>query len=79
MVTYRARSAVRDVARALGYAPGQQDAFSKAVERRLAPVGDAAAALPADVAALADAEGLDAHAQSVRIRTADGTQGSDDA
>ena len=54
VVTYRARSAVRDVARALGYAPGQQDAFSKAVERRSAPVDDAAAALPADVAALAD-------------------------
>lgn len=28
VITYRARSAVRDVARALGHAPGQQDAWS---------------------------------------------------
>ncbi|MBU6201365.1 MAG: error-prone DNA polymerase [Acidobacteria bacterium] len=32
VVTYRARSAVRDMARALGYSPGQQDAWSKQVE-----------------------------------------------
>ncbi|MBY4569409.1 error-prone DNA polymerase [Gordonia sihwensis] len=29
VITYRGRSAVRDMARALGYAPGQQDAWSK--------------------------------------------------
>ncbi|EGD56527.1 error-prone DNA polymerase [Gordonia neofelifaecis] len=29
VITYRGRSAVRDTARALGYAPGQQDAWSK--------------------------------------------------
>ena len=29
VITYRAKSAVRDMAKALGYAPGQQDAFSK--------------------------------------------------
>jgi error-prone DNA polymerase len=32
VITYRPRSAVRDIARALGYAPGQQDAWSKQVE-----------------------------------------------
>lgn len=29
VITYRGRSAVRDMARALGYAPGQQDAWAK--------------------------------------------------
>ncbi|WP_010542079.1 error-prone DNA polymerase [Dietzia alimentaria] len=33
VITYRGRSAVRDVARALGYSPGQQDAWSKSVDR----------------------------------------------
>ena len=32
VITYRARSAVRDMAKALGYAPGQQDAWSKQVD-----------------------------------------------
>ncbi|HEX8304247.1 MAG TPA: error-prone DNA polymerase [Jatrophihabitans sp.] len=32
VITYRPRSAVRDIARALGYAPGQQDAWSKQME-----------------------------------------------
>ncbi len=32
VITYRARSAVRDVAKALGYAPGQQDAWSKQLD-----------------------------------------------
>ncbi len=32
VITYRARSAVRDMARALGHAPGQQDAWSKRVD-----------------------------------------------
>ncbi len=32
VITYRARSAVRDMARALGYAPGQQDAWSKQID-----------------------------------------------
>ncbi|MEO2171425.1 MAG: PHP domain-containing protein, partial [Acidimicrobiales bacterium] len=34
VITYRARSAVRDAARALGYAPGLQDAFAKGLEHR---------------------------------------------
>ncbi|MQA13302.1 MAG: DNA polymerase III subunit alpha [Pseudonocardiaceae bacterium] len=33
VITYRARSAVRDVAKALGYAPGTQDAWSKQIDR----------------------------------------------
>jgi error-prone DNA polymerase len=33
VITYRAPSAIRDVAKALGYSPGQQDAWSKQVER----------------------------------------------
>jgi error-prone DNA polymerase len=33
VITYRAKSAVRDAAKALGYAIGQQDAFSKSVDR----------------------------------------------
>ncbi|WP_344864271.1 error-prone DNA polymerase [Amycolatopsis ultiminotia] len=33
VITYRAKSAIRDAARALGYSPGQQDAFSKHVDR----------------------------------------------
>ncbi len=33
VITYRARSAVRDSARALGFDPGQQDAWSKALDR----------------------------------------------
>lgn len=32
VITYRARSAIRDMSRALGYAPGQQDAWSKQVD-----------------------------------------------
>jgi error-prone DNA polymerase len=32
VITYRARSAVRDMARALGFAPGQQDAWAKQVD-----------------------------------------------
>jgi len=46
VITYRAKSSVRDMARALGYAPGQQDAWSKEVDRwgPLPRPGDAAAA-----------------------------------
>ena len=31
VITYRARSSVRDIAKAFGFAPGQQDAWSKQV------------------------------------------------
>ena len=33
VITYRAKSSVRDMARALGYAPGQQDAWAKEIDR----------------------------------------------
>ena len=33
VITYRPRSAVRDIAKALGYSAGQQDAWSKEIER----------------------------------------------
>jgi len=33
VITYRARSAVREAARALGFSPGQQDAWSKQIDR----------------------------------------------
>ena len=33
VVSYRARSSVRDMAKALGYATGQQDAFAKSMDR----------------------------------------------
>jgi error-prone DNA polymerase len=33
VITYRAKSAIRDMAKALGFAVGQQDAFSKQVDR----------------------------------------------
>jgi error-prone DNA polymerase len=32
VITYRARSAIRDMARALGYSPGQQDAYARHVD-----------------------------------------------
>ncbi|MCP2165723.1 error-prone DNA polymerase [Goodfellowiella coeruleoviolacea] len=33
VITYRARSAVRDMAKALGHSPGQQDAWSRQIDR----------------------------------------------
>ena len=33
VITYRPKSAVRDMAKALGYSPGQQDAWSKQIEQ----------------------------------------------
>ncbi len=59
VITYRARSAVRDAAKALGYAPGQQDAFSKSMDRwaglnrRGGESGTGAEDLPAEVLELA--------------------------
>ena len=40
VITYRPRSAVRDMAKALGYAVGQQDAWSKQIDR-WGSIGDA--------------------------------------
>jgi error-prone DNA polymerase len=56
VITYRARSAVRDMAKALGYSPGQQDAWSKQIDR-WGPVAKVAAGeehpIPDEVLALA--------------------------
>jgi len=55
VITYRPRSAVRDMAKALGFSPGQQDAWSKRIERWTGlEEGNAPADLPVPVLALAD-------------------------
>ncbi|HQV56959.1 MAG TPA: error-prone DNA polymerase, partial [Ilumatobacteraceae bacterium] len=59
VITYRARSAVRDMAKALGYAPGQQDAWSKQLDHwgtlaaGTAVTGEGAAPIPEAVVELA--------------------------
>ena len=40
VIQYRPKNAVRDVAKALGYSPGQQDAFSRRVEHWVLPDPD---------------------------------------
>ncbi|WP_026374279.1 error-prone DNA polymerase [Agrococcus lahaulensis] len=50
VITYRPKSAVRDAAKALGYAVGQQNAWSKSVESYSKPDVDG---MPEDVALLA--------------------------
>ncbi|MGH3822472.1 MAG: error-prone DNA polymerase [Pseudonocardiaceae bacterium] len=64
VITYRARSAVRDVAKALGYSSGTQDAWSKQIDR-WGPLrqGDAAeTGIPEPVLALAaELEGFPRH------------------
>ena len=52
VITYRAKSSVRDMAKALGYAVGQQDAFSKKLDGWTG-LGSQTSAFPADVAELA--------------------------
>ena len=52
VITYRSKSAVRDMAKALGYATGQQDAFSKKLDG-WGSLDSQLDTLPADVAALA--------------------------
>lgn len=51
VITYRARLAVRDAARALGYDAGAQDAFSRRIERSFTSLRTAE--LPADVEQIA--------------------------
>ncbi|MFC5992749.1 error-prone DNA polymerase [Pseudonocardia hispaniensis] len=55
VITYRPRSAVRDMAKALGFSPGQQDAWSKQIERwHGIDAGSVPAGLPSQVLALVD-------------------------
>ncbi|MDQ4105297.1 MAG: error-prone DNA polymerase, partial [Actinomycetota bacterium] len=63
VITYRARSAVRDVAKALGYSTGTQDAWSKQIDR-WGPLNRAGAEtdIPEPVLALAaELEGFPRH------------------
>ncbi|MEY2900156.1 MAG: hypothetical protein RL247_322 [Actinomycetota bacterium] len=53
VIEYKAKSAVRDMARALGYSPGQQNAFSRQVERSGALRESDAHTIPQDVTSLA--------------------------
>ncbi len=54
VIQYRPKNAVRDIAGALGFGPGQQDAFSKQIER-WGPLADADDHdIPPQVVALAD-------------------------
>ncbi|MEV6623407.1 error-prone DNA polymerase [Amycolatopsis sp. NPDC051106] len=53
VITYRAPSAIRDAAKALGHSPGQQDAYSKLVDRWGGTKQQTAGEIPADVLDLA--------------------------
>jgi error-prone DNA polymerase len=61
VITYRARSAVRDVAKALGYSTGTQDAWSKQIDR-WESLGQEETDIPESVLALAaELEGFPRH------------------
>jgi len=51
VIQYRPRNALRDMARALGYSPGQQDAFAKEVERGSLRVAEEGGRIPPEVLA----------------------------
>lgn len=53
LIEYRPKSAVRDMARALGYSPGEQDAFSRQIERSRSFLAGSEHTIPEDVTALA--------------------------
>lgn len=62
VITYRGKSAVRDAARALGFSPGQQDAWSKQVSRWTGVGAENDTDIPAEVLELAtEIEGLPRH------------------
>jgi error-prone DNA polymerase len=50
VISYRPKSAVRDIAKAFGYSPGQQDAWSKQIDRW----GSAADDIPPEIVAFAN-------------------------
>jgi error-prone DNA polymerase len=54
VISYRPRSAVRDVAKALGFSPGQQDAWSKQIEKWHGMEGGAVQGMPEQVEELAN-------------------------
>ena len=54
VITYRPKAAVRDAAKALGYGPGQQRAWTKGLERWNSLPEDPASPLPQQVHALAN-------------------------
>ncbi|MDF0532472.1 error-prone DNA polymerase [Tsukamurella sp. 8F] len=54
VITYRGRSSIRDVARALGFSQGQQDAWSKSVSRHRDRGETSDAGIPDAVVELAD-------------------------
>ena len=75
VITYRAKSSIRDMAKALGYAGGQQDAYAKAADRwSTVPV---TTDIPADVLDLArEIENFPRHLRSPRHRGVPGRMGS---
>src|SRR5215467_11330442 len=54
VISYRPRSAVRDVAKAFGFSPGQQDAWSKGIDHWGALKPETAEEIPAQVVAYAN-------------------------
>ncbi|MFD3595264.1 error-prone DNA polymerase [Nocardia sp. NPDC058640] len=62
VITYRGKSSVRDAARALGFSPGQQDAWSKQVSRWSGVAGETGTDIPEAVLELAgELDGLPRH------------------
>ena len=53
VIEYRPKSAVRDMARSLGYSPGQQDSFSRQIERSGSLADKSWHTIPDDVISLA--------------------------